>query len=149
MNSQMFGEPGVVKEAAKHFREVLGYDTAAPYIIEIRSPAERNNLICWGVFYYRPEYEHGALQLLIQHDQLKSVYKSKKHYYSYQGNDWYIAGYTTKTSLTRPYRQHHPFGHVVSLHPWKSKYPLDSNRYQWPLPHGTYPRLKLMLQEVE
>ena len=141
-----FGTPDAAIKAAEHFRQELGYPSAKPVKFTIQSPGKRNKIVCYGIFYNRPEYRNGDwFYMLINRKDLKSVY-SRKHYYSLMGRDWYIAGYTTDTSLEEQYARYNPFGHNVGMTAWDmDRYPIDTNRWGHILDYGTYPRLPILI----
>lgn len=136
--------------AAAQWLQSLGHDAKAVQI-EVYSPKAKNSVSCVGAR-YNDANGNDTLYILIDKRNWESVY-SRKHYYTVDGNDWYIAAYSDDNCLQSPYNHYHPFGHSVMIKHWNADMPLDS---YWDttidaeviMPNGTYPRLSVVVTEL-
>jgi len=113
-------------ELTEYLKDVLGYKTVYPVKVTVSQPSGRKKVTCYGAEYVRPEYHNESwLYLLIFYDDLEAVY-SKKHCYSRSGEDWYVAGYSSRESLSEQYIEFHPFGHNVQVTKWNGACDIDA-----------------------
>ena len=134
MADKTFGTPSKALEAEKYFVDILGYKQVRPVKVTVSQPSGRKQISCYGLEYVRPEFSDEVwLYLLIDYVDFKSIYK-RPHYYRrylppkdrtyakgkfiFDGEDWYITGYTTEDSLSEQYIQFHPFGYHIGMRAW-------------------------------